>query len=49
MMVVVSTMGFRDRTQADTSDDHHERSDGKTLNNDMGRRWTEKNVFRLWL
>ena len=31
-MVVMSTMGFRGRTQTDTSDDHHERSDAKTLN-----------------
>ena len=32
VMVVMSAMGFRGRTQTDTSDDHHERSDAKTLN-----------------
>ena len=31
VMVVMITMGFRSRTQADTGDDHHERSDAKTL------------------
>ena len=35
-MVVMSTMGFRGRTQADTGDDHHERSDAKTLNKRHG-------------
>ena len=29
-VVVMSTMDFRGRTQADTGDDHHERSDAKT-------------------
>ena len=32
VVVVMSTMGFRGRTQPDTGDDHHERSDAKTLN-----------------
>jgi hypothetical protein len=32
VMVVMSTMGFHGRTQTDTGDDHHERSDAKTLN-----------------
>ena len=36
VMVVMSTMGFRGRTQADTGDDHHERSDAKTLNKRHG-------------
>ena len=36
VMVVMSTMGFRGRTQTDTSDDHHERSDAKTLNKRHG-------------
>ena len=31
MMVVMSTMGFHRRTQADTGDDHHERGDAKKL------------------
>ena len=35
-MVVMSAMGFRGRTQADTGDDHHERSDAKTLNKRNG-------------
>ena len=35
-MVVMSTMGFHRRTQADTGDDHHERSDAKTLNKRHG-------------
>ena len=35
-MVVMSAMGFRRRTQADTGDDHHERSDAKTLNKRHG-------------
>ena len=35
VMVVMSTMGFRGRTQTDTSDDH-ERSDAKTLNKRNG-------------
>ena len=35
-VVVMSTMGFHRRTQADTSDDHHERSDAKTLNKRHG-------------
>ena len=35
-MVVMSTMGFRGRTQTDTSDDHHERSDAQTLNKRHG-------------
>ena len=34
--VVMSTMGFRGRTQPDTSDDHHECSDAKTLNKRHG-------------
>jgi len=32
VMVVMSAMGFYRRTQPDTGDDHHERSDAKTLN-----------------
>ena len=36
MMVVMITMGFRGRTQTDTSDGHHERSDAKTLNKRHG-------------
>jgi len=36
MMVVMSTMGFHRRTQADTGDDHHERGDAKTLNKRHG-------------
>ena len=36
VMVVMSAMGFRGRTQADTGDDHHERSDAKTLNKRHG-------------
>jgi len=36
VMVVMSTMGFHRRAQADTSDDHHERSDAKTLNKRHG-------------
>ena len=36
VMLVMSTMGFRGRTQADASDDHHERSDAKTLNKRHG-------------
>ncbi|WP_170951014.1 hypothetical protein [Synechococcus sp. N26] len=36
VMVVMSTMGFHRRAQADTSDDHHERSDAKTLNKRYG-------------
>ena len=36
VMVVMSTMGFHRRTQADTGDDHHERSDAKTLNKRYG-------------
>ena len=35
-MVVMSAMGFHRRTQADTCDDHHERSDAKTLNKRHG-------------
>ena len=35
-MVVMSAIGFRGRTQADTGDDHHERSDAKTLNKRHG-------------
>ena len=35
-VVVMSTMGFRGRTQADTVDDHHERSDAKTFNKRHG-------------
>ena len=35
-MVVMSTMGFRGRTQTDTSDDHNERSDAKTLDKRHG-------------
>ena len=35
-VVVMGTMGFRGRTQADTGDDHHERSDAKTLNKRHG-------------
>ena len=36
VMVVMSTMGFRARTQADIGDDHHERGDAKTLNKRHG-------------
>ncbi|QNI97375.1 hypothetical protein SynRS9902_01484 [Synechococcus sp. RS9902] len=36
VMVVMSTMGFRGRTQTDASDDYHERSDAKTLNKRHG-------------
>ena len=36
VMVVMSTMGFRGRTQPDISDDHHERIDAKTLNKRHG-------------
>ena len=36
VMVVMSAMGFHRRTQADTGDDHHERSDAKTLNKRHG-------------
>ena len=36
VMVVMSTMGSRGRAQTDTSDDHHERSDAKTLNKRHG-------------
>ena len=36
VMVVMSTMGFHGRTQTDTGDDHHERSDAKTLNKRHG-------------
>ena len=32
VMVVMRTMGFHGRTQADTGDDQHERGDAKTLN-----------------
>ena len=35
-MVVMSTMGFHRRAQADTGDDHHERGDAKTLNKRHG-------------
>ena len=35
-VVVMSTMGFRGRTQTDASDDHPERSDAKTLNKRHG-------------
>ena len=35
-MVVMSTMGSRGRAQADTGDDHHERSYAKTLNKRHG-------------
>ena len=31
VMVVMSTMGSRGRAQTDTSDDHHELGDAKTL------------------
>ena len=36
VMLVMSTMGFHRRAQADTGDDHHERSDAKTLNKQHG-------------
>ena len=36
VLVVMSAMGFRGRTQADTGDDHHERCDAKTLNKRHG-------------
>ena len=43
-MVVMSTLGFQRRTQADIGDDHHECGDAKTLNKrhgssmDLGKR-----------
>ena len=36
LMVVISAMGFHGSTQADAGDDHHERSDAKTLNKRHG-------------
>ena len=36
VMVVMSTMGLRGRTQPDTGENHHERSDAKTLNKRYG-------------
>ena len=36
VMVVMRTMGSHRRAQADTSDDHHSRSDAKTLNKRHG-------------
>ena len=35
-VVVMNTMGFHRRTQADTANEHHERSDAKTLNKRHG-------------